>query len=120
MDKQTQISKKLNELKSNIEEIKQSYELDTNFHICAATKYANTDEIEILYNNGIRIFGENRVNDGIQKIKQLKHLNNIEWHFIGRIQSNKINKIIENYDVVQSIDSEDKLIKINEAAKENK
>ena len=57
------------------------------------------------YNWGQRGFGENYVQEGVEKIFALSDLrSNIEWHFIGPIQSNKSRDVAENFDWVHSID----------------
>jgi pyridoxal phosphate enzyme (YggS family) len=54
---------------------------------------------------GQRAFGENYAQEGVQKIGQLSDLN-IEWHFIGPVQSNKTRTIAENFAWVHSVDRE--------------
>ena len=56
----------------------------------------------------------------IKKQQVLKNLNEIRWHFIGRIQSNKIRKIVQNFQYIHSVDSYKKLIKIANIAFEEK
>ena len=72
--------------------------------IVAATKYSNSDEIKELLNYGINNFGENRVDSFLEKYDSLKDLN-IKWHFIGHLQRNKANKIINKIDYLHSLDS---------------
>ncbi len=72
--------------------------LETNEHqiikIIAASKYADADAIKAFYEIGQRAFGENRVQDLKAKAAALEALP-IEWHFIGRLQSNKINMLLD-------------------------
>jgi len=86
--------------------------------IVAVTKY--THDIEVLkrlYNDGQRAFGENRVQDMEKKVKALEELP-IEWHFIGNLQKNKINKLLSlNPFMIQSINSYDLAEAINKRAK---
>ncbi|GAC03221.1 hypothetical protein GAGA_0356 [Paraglaciecola agarilytica NO2] len=56
------------------------------------------------YEAGHRLFGENYVQEGVDKIQQLSELDDIEWHFIGPLQSNKTRPVAENFDWVHSID----------------
>jgi len=74
--------------------------------IVAVSKY--TDDIEVLkrlYEDGQRAFGENRVQSMEDKVNSLKDLP-IEWHFIGNLQKNKINKLLKlNPFMIQSINS---------------
>ena len=62
--------------------------------IVAVSKYVGTPEIQDLYELGQRAFGESRVQDLKEKSAQLEDLP-IEWHFIGRLQKNKINHLID-------------------------
>jgi len=73
--------------------------------IVAVSKYVEADAIEELYKVGHRAFGENKVQDLLQKQGVLdKHP--IEWHFVGRLQKNKINHLIDaRPSLVHSIDS---------------
>jgi hypothetical protein len=61
--------------------------------IVAVSKYSTSDEIEKLYKIGQRAFGENKVQDFEKKSQELEELP-IEWHFIGNLQKNKINKLL--------------------------
>ena len=74
--------------------------------IVAVTKYtSDLDVLRRLYNDGQRAFGENRVQDMEEKVKGLEDLP-IEWHFIGNLQKNKINKLLKlNPFMIQSINS---------------
>lgn len=58
------------------------------------------------YNAGQRRFGENYVQEALEKRAALSHLADVEWHFIGPIQSNKTRAIAENFDWVHTIDRE--------------
>jgi pyridoxal phosphate enzyme (YggS family) len=86
--------------------------------IVAVTKY--TDKIEPLlklYNEGQRAFGENRVQDMEKKVVALKDYP-IEWHFIGNLQKNKINKLLSlNPFMIQSINSYELAEAIDKRAK---
>ena len=62
--------------------------------IVAASKSADTAMIEAMYNIGQRSFGENKIQDMSDKVHSLEHLP-LEWHFIGRLQTNKINQLID-------------------------
>jgi len=73
--------------------------------IIGISKYSPVEDIEILYNVGQRAFGENKVQDLKAKSEALEELP-IEWHFVGTLQKNKINNLIDlNPTLVQSIDS---------------
>jgi len=73
--------------------------------IVAVSKYSDNENIEKLYKLGQRGFGENKVQDLTLKNNILKDYP-LEWHFIGRLQKNKINALIDlNPFLIQSIDS---------------
>ena len=62
--------------------------------IIAVSKYSDTDAIAKLYSIGQRAFGENKVQDLKEKSQTLEELP-LEWHFIGNLQKNKINNLLE-------------------------
>ncbi|WP_456451598.1 YggS family pyridoxal phosphate-dependent enzyme [Hydrogenimonas sp.] len=73
--------------------------------IVAVSKYADLEQIKMLYDLGQRAFGENRVQSLQERVEALEDLP-IEWHFIGRLQKNKINHLIRaNPFLMQSLDS---------------
>ncbi len=73
--------------------------------IIGISKYSEASDIATLYEAGQRAFGENKVQDLKLKSEELEELP-LEWHFVGRLQKNKINNLIDlNPILVQSIDS---------------
>jgi PLP dependent protein len=60
-------------------------------------------------------FGENRVQEGLQKIRATAD-QPLRWHLIGHLQSNKAKKAVEGFDLIHSIDGVDLLRKVDEAA----
>ncbi len=73
--------------------------------IVAVSKSVTSDVIKRFYEIGQRAFGENRVQDLKQKYEELKDIP-IEWHFVGRLQKNKINHLLDiNPFLIQSCDS---------------
>ena len=62
--------------------------------LVAVSKYSTQEEIATLYACGQRAFGENKVQDLQQKASALEALP-LEWHFIGSLQSNKINALLQ-------------------------
>ena len=76
-------------------------------NIIAVTKYF--DEIAIIdaYNAGLRDFAESRVVEAIEKINKLPEniRKSSKFHFIGHLQTNKVKKVVENFDIIHSIDS---------------
>jgi len=73
--------------------------------IVAISKYNNEEDIQTLYEAGQRAFGENKVQDLKSKSEVLDDTP-IEWHFVGRLQKNKINNLIDlNPSLNHSLDS---------------
>ena len=86
-------------------------------NLLAVSKGFQSIDIEYIQSLGQIDFGESKVQEALQKpVFQIN--NNLKWHFIGRIQSNKIRKIVENFDFIHSVDSYKKLLKISEVAVE--
>ncbi len=87
--------------------------------LVAVSKTQPIDAIKSLYNQGQRIFGENKVQEILEK-KDLLPLD-IEWHLIGHLQSNKIKQILPFVSMIHSVDSEKLATELqNEAIKINK
>ena len=76
-------------------------------NIVAVTKYFSRDAILDAYQVGLRNFGESRAVEAIEKINSLPEevKENSKFHFIGHLQSNKVNKVVKNFDVIHSVDS---------------
>ncbi|WP_428737709.1 YggS family pyridoxal phosphate-dependent enzyme [Sulfurimonas sp.] len=81
--------------------------------IIAVSKYSQVDEIQKLYEIGQRAFGENKVQDLKTKTNELEELP-LEWHFIGNLQKNKINNLIDlNPALFQGLDSLELALELN-------
>ncbi len=85
-------------------------------HLVAVSKTFGEDRIREVYNQGVRSFGENYLNEALDKIENLKELQ-IDWHYLGRIQSGTINKIIDQFDLIHTAAKVSHLKKINEKTK---
>ena len=96
---------------SNYLQIKKKLPLNVN--LLAVSKGFSSKEIKIINNQGQNDFGESKLQEGIEKQLLLKDSRNIKWHFIGRLQSNKIRKIVQNFEYIHSVDSLEKLLKIS-------
>ena len=95
--------------------------LPSSVNLLAVSKGFESHQIEILNNSGQNDFGESKFQEAFKKQLLLKNLQNINWHFIGRIQSNKIRKIVQNFEYIHSVDSYEKLLKISHVSfEENK
>ena len=73
-------------------------------HLLAVSKTRPADELRTAYSAGQRAFGENYVQEALDKMEELKELDAIEWHFIGPIQSNKTRQIAEAFAWAHSVD----------------
>ena len=92
--------------------------IPSNVNLLAVSKGFKSQEIKIINNLGQTDFGESKFQEGFQKQEILKDLKEIKWHFIGRIQSNKIRKIVQNFKYIHSVDSYEKLEKISNVSYE--
>jgi pyridoxal phosphate enzyme (YggS family) len=72
--------------------------------LLGVSKTKPVSDIVIAYENGQRHFGENYVQESVEKIQALQHLTDILWHFIGPLQSNKSKFIAEHFDWMHSLD----------------
>jgi hypothetical protein len=102
------------DIAGNIIHLKQA--IPSSVKLVAVSKTKPVSDILIAYNAGHRIFGENRVQELLSKKDLLP--NDIEWHLIGHLQSNKVKYIIPFINLIESVDSFKLLSIINtEAAK---
>ena len=88
---------------------RQPYEVS----LLAVGKRHPAEKIITLYNLGIQSFGENQLQEALQKQQELVSLN-LQWHFIGTLQSNKTRAIAENFQWVQSVDRQKILVRLSE------
>ena len=89
-------------------------ELPANVRLIAVSKIHPVETILEAYQAGQRIFGENKAQELVQKYETLPK--DIEWHFIGHLQTNKIKYIIPFVSMIHSIDSEKLLWEVNKNA----
>lgn len=81
--------------------------------IIGISKYSTPSDVATLYEAGQRAFGENKVQDLKDKKQELDELP-IEWHFVGTLQKNKINNLIDlNPTLIHSLDSLELAIELN-------
>ena len=88
-------------------------QIPSNVNILAVSKGFKSQEIKTIQKIGQNDFGESKFQEAFEKQLILKDLKQINWHFIGRIQSNKIRKIVQNFKYIHSVDSFEKLQKIS-------
>ncbi|MFP5518542.1 MAG: YggS family pyridoxal phosphate-dependent enzyme [Bdellovibrionia bacterium] len=73
--------------------------------IVAVSKLQSLEKIESLYQQGQRDFAENYVQEGIEKLDAFTTHQDIQWHFIGHLQRNKVRSIIGKFTLIHSVDS---------------
>jgi pyridoxal phosphate enzyme (YggS family) len=100
----------------NIKSLKKETEL-LNVTLVAVSKTKPVEEVLEAYNTGQRIFGENMVQELVEKYEQLPK--DIQWHLIGHLQSNKVKYITPFISMIQSVDSLKLLQEINKHAEKN-
>lgn len=88
-----------------------------NVTLVAVSKTKSVEEILELYHLGQRDFGENYVQELVEKYEKLPK--DIRWHFIGHLQSNKVKMIAPFVSLIHSVDSEKLLKEINKQAAKN-
>jgi len=77
----------------------------SDIQLLAVSKTFPASDVRLAYEAGQKAFGENYVQEGVSKISELQDLRSqLEWHFIGPLQSNKTKDVAENFDWVHSID----------------
>lgn len=86
--------------------------------LCAVTKSVPVEKVQAAIDVGLRVFGENRVQEAAQKIPQVQAPSDVKWHFIGHLQSNKARRAIELFDAIQTVDSLSLAERLDRIAKE--
>ncbi|MDR1738570.1 MAG: YggS family pyridoxal phosphate-dependent enzyme [Candidatus Symbiothrix sp.] len=89
-------------------------ELPDNIKLLAVSKFHSVETIREAYNAGQRRFGENRVQELAGKVICLPQ--DVEWHFIGHLQANKVKYLVPFVHTIQSVDSRNLLSEINHQA----
>ena len=115
-----ELEKRLKKVKKNIEESCKKVGRDlSEITLVAVSKNHLTKKIEFFQKHNIKIFGENRVQEIRRKNNKLN--SNVNWHFIGHLQRNKVKYIsrMENCNMIESLDSPRLAKEINKRAKKN-
>lgn len=90
-------------------------QIPNDVELVAVSKNHSVEKIQMVYECGQRVFGENKVQELLSKLHLLPK--NIKWHLIGHLQTNKVKYIAEFIEVIQSVDSEKLLLEIDKEAK---
>ncbi len=120
MDRDT-IKNKYDSITENINSLKEKYKIDYNIDIIAVSKYSSIETIKEFLSLNINLpLGESKAQSLRDRAEELnKNYDNIIWHFIGRIQSNKVKYIVRYADLIQSVDSIEIAEYINKEAIKN-
>ena len=111
------ISENIAEVRSRVESAARCARRDPSaITLMAVSKTFSVEAIREAYASGIRVFGENRVQEFAGKADALRGLTGAEWHLIGHLQSNKAARAAELFDAVDSLDSVKLAEKLNAAA----
>jgi PLP dependent protein len=102
-------------ISSEIQRLKQDLPKGTD--LVAVSKFHPAEAIQEAYTSGQRIFGESRVQELCEKVKVCPA--DIEWHFIGHLQTNKIKQIVPFVSLIHGVDSLSLLQEINKEAAKN-
>lgn len=101
----TSISQNLHSVEQRIADIAKHCGRDSQeIRLLAVSKTKPESDISAAYTAGQRCFGENYVQEGVSKIAALAHLFDIDWHFIGPLQSNKSRLVAENFAWCHTVD----------------
>ena len=85
--------------------IKIKNKIPKNVNLLAVSKGFKSQKIKIINGLGQNDFGESKFQEAFEKKEILKDLKELKWHFIGRLQSNKIRKIVKsNYNVTSQVE----------------
>ena len=105
----------INQIKENLDSIKNK--LPNQVMLVAVSKYQALEKIQTAYNLGQKVFGENRVQDLMERYESLPK--DIEWHLIGHLQRNKVKYIAPFVSLIHSVDSMELLNEIEKQALKN-
>ena len=111
-----EIRKRIEEIKSRIYDAsRKSGRKFQEIEILGATKDVPSELIYKAAKAGIKIFGENRVQEAQEKIPKVPL--EVEWHMIGHLQRNKVKRALELFHIIESVDSLKLALEINKRAK---
>ena len=114
------ILQKYNEIKNNINLLKEKYNINYDIEIIAVSKYSSLEAIKNFLSLDLDLpLAESKAQSLRDRVGELADFKNIKWHFIGRIQSNKIKYIVKFADLIQSVDSIEIAEIINKEAEKN-
>jgi len=102
------ISDNINAIQTKIADAKHTAQRQDNVQLLAVSKTKPVALIQQAFDQGLTHFGENYVQESVEKIQQISQDNHFDrpltWYFIGPLQSNKTRPVAEHFDWVQSVD----------------
>ena len=102
-------------IKENLQKIKNT--IPNKVTLVAVSKTKPVEDLQEAYDAGQRIFGENRIQEMVEKFETLPK--DIKWHMIGHLQSNKVKYMAHFVDLIHGVDTFKKLKEINKQAKKH-
>lgn len=112
-DEISQIKDRLNSLQSRIQSASlRSQREPKSIRLIAVSKTQTVERIKVAYDLGVRDFGENYVQEALEKVGAVS----AHWHFIGKLQSNKVQKVVGAFEYIHSVESVRLASKINDIA----
>lgn len=106
-----------NEILNSVKEV--SKQANHHVDILAVSKTQCVEKMTELALNNVKMFGESKVQEAVPKIEYLSSkYNDLEFHFIGKVQTNKLKKIVEYFSLIHSVDRLDVLPLIDKYAHE--
>lgn len=100
-------------VRDNLQFIKE--QIPSQVKLVAVSKFHPVAALREAYDAGQRIFGESRVQELLSKVDQLP--SEVEWHFIGHLQTNKVKNIVPVVSMIHAVDSERLLLEIDNCAR---
>ncbi len=110
------IKENLRIIRDKIAEICAKKGIKEEIEIVAVTKGIPTEKIREVFTEGIKIIGENRVQEAEKKYREIGNI--FEWHMVGHLQTNKVKRALNFFEVIQSVDSLHLAQEIDKRAKE--
>lgn len=103
MNRSDQLAENLSKINHQIESACQKANRSINeITVVAVTKFFPSNDVEILAQLGIKDVGENKDQEAKEKFRQVK--SNLNWHFVGQLQTNKVKSVLQYADFVHSVD----------------
>lgn len=112
-----EIKKNIDNVKNNIDSVCKKIGIQNDIFVVGASKTMEQDVIDMVSNNKLlQVLGENRVQELTSKYREGQ---NFDWHFIGKLQTNKVKYIIDKVKLIHSVDSLNLAKEIDRQAKKH-